>query len=90
MATDILRLGANGQYDQSKLEEWLHKAAGVWCETGRCSCIGTIGTFVTGGWSGNEEIIGAMMENRPAWLELWYSTTRGGKYEFRSYRDEKP
>lgn len=36
----------------------------------------------TGGWSGNEEIIGAMMENHFLWGQVWESTRRGGHYVF--------
>lgn len=34
--------------------------------------------FVTGGWSGNEEIIRAFYENAMATVILWESTHRGG------------
>jgi hypothetical protein len=36
----------------------------------------------TAGWSGNEEILGAMVKNRPLWSDTWYSTRRGGHYVF--------
>jgi len=36
----------------------------------------------TGGWSGNEEIIGAMRKNFILWSQLWYSVRRGGHYIF--------
>lgn len=38
----------------------------------------TIWEFVTGGWSGCEEIIGAFYENPLAQAMLWESTHRGG------------
>lgn len=43
----------------------------------------------TGGWSGNEEIIGAMKENLTLWGLTAYSWRRGGRYEFRYTRRTK-
>ena len=36
----------------------------------------------TGGWSGNEDVIGALMENRAFWWTCWESSTRGGGFTF--------
>jgi hypothetical protein len=39
-------------------------------------------TFVTGGWSENEEIISALKEQRLAWALTWQRSERGGKHVF--------
>ena len=36
----------------------------------------------TGGWSGNEDLIGAMMANNSFWMLAWSSSRRGGHYVF--------
>lgn len=43
---------------------------------------GRILTLVTGGWSGNESIVGAMRANYVFWSVCWVSSERGGKYVF--------
>ena len=42
----------------------------------------------TGGWSGNESIIGAMQENQMLWFFNWVQSRRGGHYIF-EHRKEK-
>lgn len=39
-------------------------------------------TISTGGWSGNESLIGAMQDNPILWGMTWISSRRGGHYEF--------
>jgi hypothetical protein len=37
----------------------------------------------TGGWSGNEELIGAMQENFLFWSMCWQSSHKGGHFAFK-------
>ena len=36
----------------------------------------------TGGWSGNEDLIRAMMDNHMFWILHWMESRRGGHYKF--------
>lgn len=42
----------------------------------------TVLQMSTGGWSGNESVIEAMMANSLFWATHWLSTRRGGHYVF--------
>lgn len=37
-------------------------------------------TLHTGGWSGNENLIGALMDNQMVWALCWRKAERGGHY----------
>ena len=39
-------------------------------------------TMATGGWSGNESIIGALSDNFIFWSTCWVQSSRGGGYIF--------
>lgn len=39
--------------------------------------------FITGGWSGNEDIILALRQNREWWYKHFYAEIRGGKWVFK-------
>jgi hypothetical protein len=40
-------------------------------------------SFSTGGYSANEEAIGAMMDNQMLWMMTWQESRRGGHYCFK-------
>jgi hypothetical protein len=44
--------------------------------------------IATGGWSGNESIIGAMEENSMLWNLTWLESRRGGGYLFQCKEHE--
>jgi hypothetical protein len=45
----------------------------------------------TAGWCDNEEIIAAMQRNTMWWMVNWFSSRRGGHYEFgREVENEQP
>ena len=54
----------------------------VWCWDNYISHEGNTWALHTGGWSGNEDLIGAMAENTVWWLMHWVSSERGGKFVF--------
>lgn len=43
---------------------------------------GDIYILATGGWSGNESLIGALQDNFLFWTLWWESSTRGGRHVF--------
>jgi hypothetical protein len=49
---------------------------------------GKVWEFITGGWSGNEDLIRAMEENPFWWALHWYQSTRGGSHIFCKYGDD--
>jgi hypothetical protein len=51
-------------------------------DMGRVKQDGDVWTFCTGGWSGNEEIIGAIHKNFSAHSMLWIASFRGGKFVY--------
>lgn len=39
--------------------------------------------LITGGWSGNEDIISALQNNYIFWGQCWQKSERGGRYTFK-------
>ena len=80
--TDIKKI-VNWPYDDFKglisfiYTIWHYADCGYWTKRGNKYYIST------GGWSGNEEIIGAMQKNKQFfWTMCWYQSRRGGHYIF--------
>lgn len=73
---------------------WLAYVAELWHWEGygpREACVLEDGTrqieCSTGGWSGNEQLISAMMENSLLWHLTWFQSQRGGHYIFYLAKD---
>ena len=60
---------------------WFEFVEAAWSDYGRVRRDGWTIDFVTGGWSGNEQLIGAMHAN-VAWSLCWESSHRGGLHRF--------
>ena len=64
---------------------WLAFAESAWNKTyGHWRSNGPRITAVTGGWSGNEDVIEAMSDSYILWSLCWYMSKRGGLHEFKA------
>ena len=63
---------------------WKFATAGYWRESDAVTRGHNVRAYTlsTGGWSGNESIIGALCDNTMFWSVCWESSRRGGVYEF--------
>ena len=56
----------------------------AWNDCGSVISIGDQVSLVTGGWSGNEEIVDALGRNRIADMLYWESSHRGGLHVYKN------
>lgn len=40
-------------------------------------------SLATGGWSGNEDVMGALNDNETFWRLYWWKSERGGRFWFK-------
>lgn len=64
------------------LHEFMDYVKSIWTWPDYIWRSGRMYVLVTGGWSGNEDIIRAMKENTLFWLFFWESSERGGRFKF--------
>lgn len=75
---DILKQGIQGLLDL--VEENTNWADRQICITGKKVIRFE---YHTGGWSGNEEVIGALRQNFLFWAMYWEKSVRGGHFYFK-------
>jgi hypothetical protein len=75
-------LATIANWDPMDFDGWMEFVRELWAYPEYWSCVDGHHRIATGGWSGNECLIGAMQENVVAWSLYWKSSTRGGAYEF--------
>lgn len=70
------------KWDFRDLEGWFAFIKSNWVYDGYFEQAGSLYQISTGGWSGHEEIIGAMEENVMCWIATWQQSRRGGHFLF--------
>ncbi len=69
-------------------EKLLQIVRGAWQYADYWTVIGRKHVLATGGWSGNEELIGALRENFIFWSLCWHQSSRGGGYIFATSKED--
>lgn len=63
-------------------EEFIQFLYDIWHWDNMIESTGDSLKLHTGGWSGNEDVIGALQENTMFWMFAWEWSKRGGHYKF--------
>ena len=63
--------------------EYIKDAGKYWPDDDYWTQEGLTYHISTAGWSGNEDILGAMQDNFACWSQTWDSHRRGGHYVFK-------
>lgn len=72
--------------DWEELMRYIQENCWYWGAT-YFNYLGNTWTAITGGWSGNEDVICALKENIMFWMLYWKESHRGGLYKFQdAYR----
>lgn len=70
------------KWDPNDPQACLDFVRSLWCYPDYVTSNGDMYRFATGGWSGNESLIGALQENVSIWSLCWMSSQRGGVHCF--------
>jgi hypothetical protein len=76
---DLLRIE---KWDPMDFDGWMAFVRDLWTYPECWNLVNKVHRVATGGWSGNEDLIHAMVRNVVAWSLYWESSNRGGYYEF--------
>ncbi len=83
---DVLQEIEKFSLTERKVEDLLEIVKEAWNDIGNFVLIGKSKKRLelhTGGWSGNEDIINALRNNRLFFPIYWYKSERGGHYYFK-------
>lgn len=69
------------EWPHTEISGMLEFARPLWSYPDRWWIEGEVLHLSTGGWSGNEDIIRAMEQNRIFWALCWIQSRRGGHYQ---------
>lgn len=76
-------LAAIENWDRRDISGCFDYIGRLWHYPERWNRDGRVITASTGGWSGNEDLIGALRENTILWAMSWWEIRRGGHYVFK-------